>query len=297
MRHYLTVAAAAVVAASFDISLSMAGQPDPGPSPGARLPSPPSVEVVAVRASRLHLGMTAAEVDAIMGQGTKTAEYRNADTALHTLKFSAEPIRSEVTLTNGKVSHVVLDVFRVDPGDLPTFTRVAWSGLNSATVLRLLGKPYDARHYAFFDVKVDQQIFRRAGEPDVSFFFVADRLIAKRVGQDIPVDIFQVNLPSSPDATGEDPVEESVRVGMKAGDVTALYGAARLKVAYRFNGQAAEHAIYETRPGGPFVSLTLVDGIVTEFSDIGRLPDDDVFAGRYRAAYFSPACAMRRRRG
>src|SRR5262249_46467591 len=162
-------------------------------------------------------------------------DYRNADTALQTLDFSAEPIRSKVTLTNGKVSHVILDVFRVDLDDLPAFTRVAWLGLNSATVLKLLDKPYDVRHYAFFGTKLDHLIFRRAGEPDVSLFFVADRLIAKRVGQDIPVDIFQVNLPSSPDATGEDPVEGfPVRVGMKASDVKALYGAARLEVAYKF---------------------------------------------------------------
>jgi hypothetical protein len=280
MRHCVTVAAAAVVAASFDISLAMAGQPDLGPGQEARAPSPPRVEVVAVRASRLHLGMTAAEVDAIMGRGTKTADYRNADTTLQTLDFSAEPIRSKVTLTNGKVSHVVLDVFRVDPDDLPTFTRVAWPGLNSATVLKLLGKPYDVRHYAFFNIKVDQQIFRRAGESDVSLFFVADRLIAKRVGQDIPADIFQVSLPSLPHSTGEDPVEGAVRVGMKASDVKALYGAPRLEVAYKFNGQAAEHSIYQTRPGGPFVSLTLIDGIVTEFADVGPLPDDDIFAGR-----------------
>jgi hypothetical protein len=31
---------------------------------------------------------------------------------------------------------------------------------------------------------------------------------------------------------------------------------------------------------GSFVSLTFVDGIVTEFADIGRVPDDDIFAGR-----------------
>jgi hypothetical protein len=67
---------------------------------------------------------------------------------------------------------------------------------------------------------------------------------------------------------------------MKASDVKALYGAPRLEVAYKFNGQAAEHSIYQTRPGGPFVSLTLIDGIVTEFADVGPLPDDDIFAGR-----------------
>ena len=154
------------------------------------------------------------------------------------------------------------------------------ASLNSGTIVGLLGKPNDTRHHAFFDIKVDQLIFRRADEPEVSLFFVTDRLVAKKVGQDIPVDIFRVNLPLPPDATGEDPEEEFVRIGMKASDVKALYGAARLEVGYEFNGGPAEHAIYQTQPGGSFVSLTFVDDVVTEFSDIGRLPDEDIFAGR-----------------
>jgi len=275
-----TVIAVAMVAASLGFSAAMAGQPDLATRPQTVVPSRPSVDFVAVRASELHLGMTAAEVTAIMGQATKTSDYRNADTALQSLDFSAEPIRSKVTLTNGRVSHVVLDVFRADQDDLPAFTRVAWPGLNSTTVLRLLGTPYDVRNHAFFDIKVDQLIFRRADEPDVSLFFVADRLVAKRIGQGIPVDLFQVNLPSPPAATVEDPVEGSVQVGMKASDVKTLYGATRLDVAYKLNGQAAEHAIYQTQQRGSFVSLTFVDGVVTEFADIGRLPDDDIFAGR-----------------
>jgi len=261
-------------------SVAVAGQADLGTTPEVLEPSPPSVEFVAVRASRLQLGMTAREVTATMGQATKTTDYCNADAALQTLDFSAEPICSKVTLTNNRVSRVALDVFRVDQDDLPTFTRVAWPGLNSGTVLGLLGKPNDVRHYAFFDIKVDQLIFRRAGEPDVSLFFVADRLVAKRVGQDIPIDIFRVNLPSPPGAAGDDPVEGFVQLGMNASDVKTLYGAARLEVAYKFNGQAAQHAIYQTQSEGSFVSLTFVDDVVTEFSDIGRLPDDDIFAGR-----------------
>jgi hypothetical protein len=260
--------------------VDVAGQPDLETAPEVMVPSRPSVEFVAVRASRLRLGMTATEVTAAMGQATKTADYCNADVGLQTLDFSAEPIRSKVTLTNGRVSHVVLDVFRVDQDDLPTFTHVAWPGLNSGTVLGLLGKPNDTRHHALFDIKVDQLIFRRAGEPDVSLFFVTDRLVAKRVGQDIPVDIFRVNLPLPPDVTDEESLEGFVRVGMKASDVKMLYGAPRLEVAYTFNGHAAEHVIYQTQPEGSFVSLTFVSDVVTEFSDIGLLPDDNIFAGR-----------------
>ena len=211
-----TVIALAMFATSFGISVAMAGRSDLGTTSEANVPSRPSVEFVSVRASRLHLGITAAEVTAIMGQATKTSDYRNADTALQTLDFSAMPIRSKVTLNNGRVSHVALDVFGVGQDDLPAFTHVAWPGLNSATVLRLLGAPHEARNHEFFDIKVDQLIFRRDGEPDVSLFFVADRLVAKRIGQGIPVDLFQVNLPSPPDATGENPVE-LVRSGRDEG--------------------------------------------------------------------------------
>ena len=105
---------------------AVVGQPDFETAPEVTVPSRPSVEFVAVRASRLRLGMTAAEVTAAMGRATKTADYRNADVALQTLDFSAEPIRSKVTLTNGRVSQVALDVFRVDQDDLPAFTRVVW---------------------------------------------------------------------------------------------------------------------------------------------------------------------------
>jgi hypothetical protein len=143
-----------------------------------------------------------------------------------------------------------------------------------------LGTPSDHRQHTFFGIVVDQLIFRRPGEPDVSVFLVSDRLIAKRVGRRVPVDLFHITLPSAPDGTSEGSVKEAVQVGMKASDVQALSGAAKLEVPYRFNGQPAKHAIYRTQPGGSFVDLTLVDDVITELADIGQLPDDDIFQGR-----------------
>jgi|SRR5215475_2592545 len=190
------------------------------------------------------------------------------------------PFRSKIKLVNGSVSGVSLDVFGAGGDDLPPFTRSAWPGLNSAAVRRVLGTPSEQRHEAFFGIDVEQLIFRRPGEPEASLFFAADRLVAKRVGQAIPADIFRITLPSPPDETNEDMLEGTVRVGIKASDVRALYGAAKLDVAYRFNGQPAAHAIYQARPGGSFVSLTFVDGVLTAFDDIGRWPEDDTFQGR-----------------
>ena len=46
-----------------------------------------------------------------------------------------------------------------------------------------------------------------------------------------------------------------------------LFGPVKLRVDYTFNGHSA-------RAGGSFTSFTFVDGIVTEFTDIGHLLDE-----------------------
>jgi hypothetical protein len=183
MKHYLTVVtAAAVAAASFGFHTAMAGQQNPETALDAGVPWRPTIDFLAIRASRLHLGMTAPEVTAIMGEAAKTANYVDAGTPMQTLEFSTGPIRSKITLASGRLSGVALDVFSVDGDDLPGFTRSAWPGLDSATVRRVLGSPSDRRRHTLFGIEVDQLIFRLPGEPDVSLFFVSDRLVAKRLG-------------------------------------------------------------------------------------------------------------------
>jgi hypothetical protein len=73
----------------------------------------------------------------------------------------------------------------------------------------------------------------------VSLFFVNDHVVAKKVGRNIPFDIFRVALPSPPHT----PIEGFAE---RASDVMALYGAVKLQVDYTFNGQRAEDAIYNT---------------------------------------------------
>ena len=281
MNSYLTlVSAAALVLATAGLPDAAIGQTTTETAADALLQRP-TVDFAAFRENQLHLGMTAAEVASIMGDATKTVNYVNhTGVPMQTLEFSTEPIRSTITLANGKLSGLALDVFKVKRDDLPAFTRPAWPGLHTSAVVGLLGNPSESRHHTYFGIKVDQLIFMRPGEPEISTFFVENHLVAKGLGQGVPIDIFRIVLPSPSDTAAEDSDERSIGIGNTASSVKALYGAARLDVEYRFNGHPAERAIYETRPGGPFVSLTSVDGIVTEFADIGRLPDDDVFAGR-----------------
>jgi hypothetical protein len=281
MRNYLTlVSAAALIVATAGFSPAAIGQTTTETAADALLLRP-AVDFAAFRESQLRLGVTAAEVASIMGDATKTVNYVNhTGVPMQTLEFSTGPIHSTITLADGKLSGLALDVFKIKRDDLPAFTRPAWPGLHSSAVVGLLGNPSESRHHTYFGIKVDQLIFRRPGDPEISMFFVENHLVDKALGQGVPSDIFRVVLPSPSDTTAEDSDERSIGIGNTASSVKALYGAARLDVEYRLNGQPAEHAIYEMQPGGSFVDVTFVDGVVTEFADIGRLPDDPIFQGR-----------------
>jgi hypothetical protein len=68
---------------------------------------------------------------------------------------------------------------------------------------------------------------------------------------------------------------------MTAGDVKALYGAVKFQIDYVFNGQPASRVVFEPPRGkGTLAGVTFVNGVVTGFEDLGRLPDDPSFQGR-----------------
>jgi hypothetical protein len=111
------------------------------------------------------------------------------------------------------------------------------------------------------EVNVEQMIFERPGEPDVSIFLIEGRVAVKKVGRSFPIDILSFALPLAPDPTDHESDEIAVRsktqlvaVGMKEGELRAQFGAPKLQVPYTFKGHSAEHAIYETSPGNPSVA-------------------------------------------
>jgi hypothetical protein len=124
---------------------------------------------------------------------------------------------------------------------------------------------------------VDQWVFARAGQADLSVFFRAGRVIARAAGREVPNDLFRVELPSQPNADGW---MHAPRLGMATTDVEEIYGAPHYRVDYVFNGQPSLHAVYKVSKMGSFAGLTFVDGVVTELEDLGRMPDDPAFQGR-----------------
>jgi len=228
--------------------------------------SPPRVDHLGVRASVLRWGMTAAEAARIMGTPSGVASYISDDVNVRVLDFSDEPIPTKVTIVNDTVSGVALDVARIDDGTLPSFSQAAWLGMSRATVLKALGTAKGELRHRFFNVPLDQLIFERPGQPDVSVYLMDDRVVGKRVGRALPDDILRVVLPSPHDETAEDESERLVRIGMTAAQVRALYGAPQFLINSTFKGQPVEYAVFETRAAKSFGHFTFIGGVLTEFS-------------------------------
>jgi hypothetical protein len=244
-----------------------------------QLPLPPAVSFAKVPVSRLHLGMTAAEVTAIMGNAANATSWADAGGIPYSwLTFQEAPIAAKVTLKAGKVSSIALDAFKTGADDLPEYSRRAWPGMRIAAVRFALGAPNEVRQHRLSGIKLEQLIFRHAGDPDVSVFIVADRVIAKTIGREIPSGIFRLVLPLPPDQKSGR-VFRFAQLGMPATCVSPLYGREKLHVDYTLNGRSAAHVIYAARGGHELTSVTFVEGVLTEIEDLGALPESVFQAG------------------
>ena len=272
-RRFARAARVALSAAAFALSISCASGSEPINPPAA-----PHVAFLATPASGLYPGMTAQEVTRVMGEAAKETRFVADGIESLRLEFSGA-IPTEVTLSDGKVASVTIDVFRTNKGDLPAFSHKAWPGIASSAVRRMLGEPAEVLHHTFYGIDVDQWVYSHAGEACVSVYFRADRVIAKAIGRDVPANLLQVDLPLPPKAESEGPLP-TARVGMTASDVKALYGAVQFRIDYVFNGQPASRVVFELQGKRTCAGVTFVDGVVTGFEDLGRLPDDPSFQGR-----------------
>ena len=151
--------------------------------------------------------------------------------------------------------------------------------MTSSAVRHMLGEPTDILHHTFFGINVDQLVFAHAGETEVSVFLRADRVIAKSRGRDVPANLFRVDLPSPPLAQSAGPTT-TPHVGLRASGIEAPYDAVKFRVDYVFNGQPASRVVFKTGRSGTYTGVTFVDGVVTEFEDLGPMLDEASFQGR-----------------
>jgi hypothetical protein len=248
---------------------------------------PPRIDRLGVRATLLHPGMPARDVERIMGAPAQVDSSGSEGSDVRVLRYPAEPIATAVTLTDDILSGVALDIASIDDPTLPNFSRAASLGMSRSVVLRMLGVPVEDRLRDGYGMTAEQMIFERPGGPDVSVFLVNGRVVTKKVGRSFPADILGFALPLAPDPADNEiddvadgPQQQSVQVGMKASKLPTLFGAPKLQVAYTFKGRPAEYAIYETSPGKSFGRFTSIDGILTEFADGGHTPLSQILDGR-----------------
>lgn len=246
---------------------------------------PPRVERVATRAALLHWGMSEAEVERIMGPPAELRIYKSDGVRVRVLRYPLEPIPVKVTILDGGVSGVELDIAVTDERVLPSYSRSAWVGMHRTAVLRMLGAPAEDRSHSKFGFMLEHMIFERPGQPDLSIFLIDERVVKKKVGRDLPSDIFSFLLPlalnDSNRQIGQDArsPREKMRVGISTQDVDSMFGSPRMAVPYSFKGRPAEYRIHETGRGGSFTCFTFVDGVLVRFVDGGRVPPLDQILG------------------
>ena len=81
--------------------------------------------------------MTAQDVTRVMGDVPRETIFAAEGANMRRREFPGA-IPSKVTLTDGRVSRVTLDAFRVDKGDLPAYSHKAWPGMAASAVRPML---------------------------------------------------------------------------------------------------------------------------------------------------------------
>jgi hypothetical protein len=114
----------------------------------------PTINHFAVRATLLHLGMSQADIVRVMGVQSQVnaTDDESADVVL---RYSAEPIAATVTISEGKLSGVALDVAGVDDPAFPKFARAAWLVDPTVVSARLWKTP--SHHCAPTVIATDQR--------------------------------------------------------------------------------------------------------------------------------------------
>jgi hypothetical protein len=107
-------------AAMIGLSLAAAHAAEP--------PLPPHVSFVTTPASQLHLGMTADDVIRVMGQAASETDVTIGATQIRKFEF-ADAIPGQVILSDGKLSRVTFDPFRMKEGALPLVHSAGLAGV------------------------------------------------------------------------------------------------------------------------------------------------------------------------
>ena len=75
------------------------------------------------------MGMPEADVEQTMGAAAEVATSDSAGVNIRVLKYRLSQIPTKITISDGRVSGVALDIAAADDPELPTHGRSVWPGM------------------------------------------------------------------------------------------------------------------------------------------------------------------------
>jgi hypothetical protein len=212
----------------------------------------------------LHAGAEAADVERVLGRPTTTTVIEESPGDRRVLVYAEEPVRTQVLLTDGRVTSIALDLPHIDTMLLPLHARTVKPMMVRAGVLALLGKPNANERWTVSGVSIEQMIFAPAGEADFSVFLADGLVVDVRLGAEKPPSILHVVLPT---AILDASVGSDLSIGLNPNQAASLLGpSAWAATTSTFKGQAVLHATYYERTGPRLVALTFTGGTLTAFA-------------------------------
>jgi hypothetical protein len=241
-----------------------------GPQAGFANAARPEVDVrdvlqrIDLRVSLLHAGAEAADVERVLGRPTITTVVEDSPSDRRMLIYEDEPVRTQVLITDGRVTAIALDLPHIDITLLPPHARVVKPMMMRAGVLALLGKPNAHELWTVSGLAIEQMMFARADQAEFSVFLADGLVVDVRPGAEKPPNIPHVALPTAiPDAS----VGSDLSIGLNPNQAAGLLGpTAWAATTSTFKGQPVLPATHFERDGHRLVSVTFTGGALTVFA-------------------------------
>jgi|SRR5580704_2697657 len=252
------------------IGVAVAEPPKSDPKAGFTRAARPEVDSrdvlqrIDLRVSLLHAGAEAADVERVLGRPTTTTVVEESPGDKRMLVYEEEPVRTQVLLTDGRVTAIVLDFPHIDIKLLPAQARMVKPMMMRAGVLALLGKPNADERWTVSGLAIEQMMFARTDQAEFSVFLADGLVVDVRPGVEKPTNIPHVVLPTAiPDAS----VGSDLSIGLNPSQAAPLLGpTAWAATTSTFKGQAVLHATQFERDGHRLVSVTFTGGTLTAFA-------------------------------
>ncbi len=243
--------------------------PAPLPEPVvANVPASLKIQRQALKASSLQEGMTQEQVEHIMGKPTDMKIFPNLDARVEILKFRREPMVTKVSMTDGNLSGVTIEVKPITRSNLPLYAKALQVGMNRQQVIEQMGQPLDERKKDLSIYQFEQLTFRKGNDLPINVLLRDGFVEAISTGLENPSQLLGVMVPAAPTLSKQTSGSHRIRIGMSPQQVVALFGPPSSFEQGEVQQQQVSHLIYSALNTNATTRLTFTNNVLTRFSFI-----------------------------